>query len=182
MVQTLFYLHTLFPQFQKSERPPELDEATNGSHWQKGSRNGVAITSLLTAFVRRARVHRSGRLWAAPSICCRRSLAWRLTARCADVSSASAASSAQSRPPRRSSWPPSREGHHFTARWYSRVLLIRGGGRSGRRTADQPHRTGQAHARTVRIRRQGLAEGGDGGRDDLCRLVAQPTVYGADFG
>src|SRR5262249_47627172 len=54
--------------------------------------------------------------------------------------------------------------------------------RSGRRAADQPHRTAQAHAHTVRIVRQRLAERGDGGRDDLCRLVAQPTVHGTDFG
>ena len=60
--------------------------------------------------------------------------------------------------------------------------LVRGGARSGRRAADQPHRTGQAHARTVRIGRQRFAEGGDGGRDDLCRLVTQPAVHGADLG
>src|SRR5215472_6462154 len=39
--------------------------------------------------------------------------------------------------------------------------------RSGRRAADQPHRTAQAHTHTVRIGRQRLAERGDGGRDDL---------------
>src|SRR5215470_639377 len=54
--------------------------------------------------------------------------------------------------------------------------LISGGARSGRRAADQPHRTGQSHAHTIRIGRERLLEGGDGGRDDLCWLVAQPTV------
>jgi hypothetical protein len=53
--------------------------------------------------------------------------------------------------------------------------------RSGRCAADQAHRTAQAHAHTVRIGGQRLAKRGDGGRDDLCRLVAQPTVHGADF-
>jgi len=60
--------------------------------------------------------------------------------------------------------------------------LVRGGACSGRRAADQPHRTGQAHARAVRIGRQRFAEGGDGGRDDLCRLVTQPAIHGADLG
>jgi hypothetical protein len=35
--------------------------------------------------------------------------------------------------------------------------------RSDQRAADQPHRAAQAHARTVCIGRQRLAEGGDGG-------------------
>src|SRR5262249_47861535 len=43
-----------------------------------------------------------------------------------------------------------------------------GGARSGRRAADQPHRTGQSHARTVHIGRERFVEGGGGGRDDLC--------------
>jgi hypothetical protein len=60
--------------------------------------------------------------------------------------------------------------------------LVRDGACSGRRAADQPHRAGQAHARTVRIERQRFAEGGDGGRDDLCRLVTQPNIHGADLG
>jgi hypothetical protein len=57
-----------------------------------------------------------------------------------------------------------------------------GGARSGRRAADQPHRAGQSHSRTVRIGRKRLVNRGDGGRDDLCWLVAQPTVHGADLG
>ena len=61
-------------------------------------------------------------------------------------------------------------------------MLVSGGAGSGGRAADQPHRTGQAHARTVRVGRQRFAKGGDGGRDNLCRLVAQLTVHGADLG
>src|SRR5215471_13207523 len=69
---------------------------------------------------------------------------------------------------------------HF--RNYARQKTVWRSARSGRRAADQPHRTAQAYAHTVRIGRQRLAERGDGGRDDLCRLVAQPAVHGADFG
>jgi len=47
----------------------------------------------------------------------------------------------------------------------------RGGACSGGRAADQPHRTGKAHARAVQMRRQRLADGRDGGCDDLRRLV-----------
>jgi hypothetical protein len=59
---------------------------------------------------------------------------------------------------------------------------VGGGARSGRRAADQPHRAAQSHAGTVRIGRKRLVNRGDGGRDDLCWLVAQPTVHGADLG
>ena len=40
---------------------------------------------------------------------------------------------------------------------------VRGGARSGRRAADQPHRAGQAHARAVHMRRQRRTDGRDGG-------------------
>src|SRR5579864_7622367 len=60
--------------------------------------------------------------------------------------------------------------------------LVSSRARSGSRAADQPHRARQSHARTVRIGRERLIEGANGGRDDFCWLVAQPTVHGADLG
>ena len=49
--------------------------------------------------------------------------------------------------------------------------LVRGSARSGGRAADQPHRTGQAHAHTFRVRLQLLADRSDCGRDDLLGLI-----------
>src|SRR3974390_1412759 len=69
--------------------------------------------------------------------------------------------------------------HHIISGLTRGKRLVSGDARSGRRAADQPHRAGQSHARTVRIGCERLAEGGDGGRDDLCWLVAPPTVSGA---
>jgi len=54
--------------------------------------------------------------------------------------------------------------------------------RSGGRATDQAHRAAQAHAPTVRVGLQRRAERCDGGQDGLLRLIAQPTVRGADFG
>ena len=50
---------------------------------------------------------------------------------------------------------------------YTATKAVRDGAHSGRRAADEPHRTGKAHSRAVQMRRQRLADRRGGGRDDV---------------